>query len=197
VLGTGDGGIYSTAADLSAFWDSLFAGRIVSPEWVAEMVRPRSDWPEQPKRYGLGFHLHATGDGVWLEVRRRRVVRQPARALVIDHLHRHLELVTRRMADRGASRRPPRYMKTAPESAHSSDERRTRATTLPVGRSGVSASAPICAATSAAYSMNALNEVMFSPASTRLGECKKGCPPAWAYRSTRPRRIGKSASIRD
>ena len=67
VLGNGDGGIYSTAADLSAFWDSLFAGRIVSPQWVAEMVRPRSDWPNESKRYGLGFHLHATGDGVWLE----------------------------------------------------------------------------------------------------------------------------------
>src|SRR3954447_23325864 len=67
VLGNGDGGVYSTAADLSTFWDSLFAGRIVSPEAVAEMVRPRSDWPEESRRYGLGFHLHATGDGVWLE----------------------------------------------------------------------------------------------------------------------------------
>ena len=67
VLGNGDGGIYSTTADLSAFWDSLFAGRIVSPERVAQMVRPRSDWPHESKRYGLGFHLHATGDGVRLE----------------------------------------------------------------------------------------------------------------------------------
>ncbi|MGZ8736830.1 MAG: serine hydrolase domain-containing protein [Nocardioides sp.] len=67
VLGNGDGGIYSTAADLSAFWDALIAGRIVSPERVAEMVRPHSDWPQESKRYGLGFHLHATGDGVWLE----------------------------------------------------------------------------------------------------------------------------------
>ena len=31
------------------------------------MVRPRSDGPEESKRYGLGFHLHATGDEVWLE----------------------------------------------------------------------------------------------------------------------------------
>ena len=67
VLGSGDGGIYSTVADLSAFWDSLFAGRIVSPGRVADMVRPRSDWPEESRRYGLGFHLHATGDGIWLE----------------------------------------------------------------------------------------------------------------------------------
>ncbi len=67
VVGSGDGGIYSTAADLSSFWESLFAGRIVSPERVAEMVRPRSDWPEESERYGLGFHLHRTGDAVWLE----------------------------------------------------------------------------------------------------------------------------------
>ena len=67
VLGTGDGGAYSTAADLSAFWTALFAGRIVAPDLVAEMVRPRSDWPEESERYGLGFHLHETGDAVWLE----------------------------------------------------------------------------------------------------------------------------------
>lgn len=67
VLGNGDGGIYSTAADFSAFWNSLFAGRIVSPERVAEMVRPRSARPKESKRYGLGFHLPASGDGVRLE----------------------------------------------------------------------------------------------------------------------------------
>jgi CubicO group peptidase (beta-lactamase class C family) len=67
VLGNGDGGIYSTASDLSVFWTSLFAGRIVASERVADMVRARSDWPEEERRYGLGFHLHATGDAVWLE----------------------------------------------------------------------------------------------------------------------------------
>ena len=67
VRGTGDGGLYSTVADFSAFWQALFAGRIVAPELVAEMVRPHSDWPEESKRYGLGFHLHPTGDAVMLE----------------------------------------------------------------------------------------------------------------------------------
>jgi CubicO group peptidase (beta-lactamase class C family) len=67
VLGTGDGGLYSTAADFSAFWESLYAGRIVSPDLVAEMTRPRSDWPEESRRFGMGFHLDATGDGVFLE----------------------------------------------------------------------------------------------------------------------------------
>ena len=57
VRGNGDGGIYTTAADVHALWDAVFAGRIVSPETVAEMVRPRSDVPEMSMRYGLGFWL--------------------------------------------------------------------------------------------------------------------------------------------
>lgn len=67
VLGSGDGGIYTTVADFHVFWDALLAGRIVAVDRVAEMVRPRSEWPEQSRRYGLGLHLHGTGDAVWLE----------------------------------------------------------------------------------------------------------------------------------
>jgi CubicO group peptidase (beta-lactamase class C family) len=67
VRGSGDGGIYSTAADVSSLWSALVAGRIVSKDWVAEVVRPRSDWREEGKRYGLGFHLHASSDVVMLE----------------------------------------------------------------------------------------------------------------------------------
>src|SRR3954447_432496 len=67
VRGSGDGGIYSTAADISSFWQAFFAGRIVSEDWVAEMVRPRSDAPAHSKRYGLGFWVHASSDAVILE----------------------------------------------------------------------------------------------------------------------------------
>ena len=67
VRGSGDGGIYSTAADIHSMWTSLFAGRIVSPDWVAEMVRPRSNVPSASMRYGLGFWLHESGDAVMLE----------------------------------------------------------------------------------------------------------------------------------
>ncbi len=67
VRGTGDGGIYSTAADIGSLWNAFFAGRIVSEDWVSEMVRPRSDWPEESRRYGLGVHLHASSDVVMLE----------------------------------------------------------------------------------------------------------------------------------
>jgi CubicO group peptidase (beta-lactamase class C family) len=69
VRGSGDGGIYSTVADISSFWQAFFAGRIVSTEWVAEIVRPRSDVPAQSMRYGLGFWLHASTDVVILEGR--------------------------------------------------------------------------------------------------------------------------------
>jgi CubicO group peptidase (beta-lactamase class C family) len=67
VLGSGDGGIYSTVADISAFWRSLFAGRIVSADWVVELVRARSDVPRQSMRYGLGLWLHESTDVVILE----------------------------------------------------------------------------------------------------------------------------------
>jgi CubicO group peptidase (beta-lactamase class C family) len=66
VRGNGDGGIYSTAADISAFWTALFAGRIVPTDRVAEMVLPRSALPGVA-RYGLGFWLHPSSDVVELE----------------------------------------------------------------------------------------------------------------------------------
>jgi len=67
VRGTGDGGIYTTAADMRSFWSAFLAGQIVSREWVAEMTRPRSEAPEEDRRYGLGFWLHASTDTVILE----------------------------------------------------------------------------------------------------------------------------------
>lgn len=67
VLASGDGGIYTTTADLASFWTALFDGRIVPESVVAEMVRPRSTAPEDPRRYGLGFWLHQTRDVLWLE----------------------------------------------------------------------------------------------------------------------------------
>lgn len=67
VIGSGDGGIYSTAADWASFWRALWSGAIVSREAVVEMTRPRSDWAEEDRRYGLGFHLAPAGDEVFLE----------------------------------------------------------------------------------------------------------------------------------
>jgi len=67
VVGVGDGGAYSTAADLHRLWEALHSGRIVSPDTAELMVTPRSDWPAESHRYGLGFHVHETGDAAWLE----------------------------------------------------------------------------------------------------------------------------------
>ena len=67
VRGSGDGGVYTNVADIRALWSAFFAGRIVSPAWVTEMVRARSDAPSESKRYGLGFWLHASTDAVILE----------------------------------------------------------------------------------------------------------------------------------
>ena len=61
VRGNGDGGAYTTAADVAALWRALFAGGIVSHEWIAEMIRPRSDTGKGEVRYGLGFWLPREG----------------------------------------------------------------------------------------------------------------------------------------
>jgi CubicO group peptidase (beta-lactamase class C family) len=66
VRGVGDGGVYTTAADVHALWAALFAGRIVSAGWVEEMVRSHSEVPSESMRYGLGFWLHASRDTVML-----------------------------------------------------------------------------------------------------------------------------------
>lgn len=67
VRGNGDGGAYSTAADLTAFWRALFAGDIVSPTTVAQMVRLRADMPGEDQRSGMGLFLREEGDAVLVE----------------------------------------------------------------------------------------------------------------------------------
>jgi CubicO group peptidase (beta-lactamase class C family) len=67
VCGSGDGGIYSTVADIRSFWSAFFAGRIVPTDWVAELVQARSDVPRQSMRYGLGFWLAQSGSAVLME----------------------------------------------------------------------------------------------------------------------------------
>ncbi len=55
VIGGGDGGIFTTAADMLTLWQALDAGRVVAPETWAEMCRVRSTHEEGA--YGLGFWL--------------------------------------------------------------------------------------------------------------------------------------------
>jgi CubicO group peptidase (beta-lactamase class C family) len=58
VRGSGDGGCYSTAADVAAFWRALLCGAILPERRVAEMMRPRSRAAGSSMRYGLGLWLH-------------------------------------------------------------------------------------------------------------------------------------------
>ena len=67
VVGSGDGGIYTTVADVHSLWEALDAGRIVPKGRVAQMLQPLSDDPSESKRYGLGFWLDAAGPAVMLE----------------------------------------------------------------------------------------------------------------------------------
>lgn len=65
VLGSGDGGIYTTTADVRQLWLAFFAGRIVSLPTVELMTQPRSELEDL--RYGLGFWLAREGPMVKLE----------------------------------------------------------------------------------------------------------------------------------
>lgn len=63
VLGTGDGGAFTTVDDLHRFWPALLDGRIVSPAMVTEMLRPRSEPDEHGRAYGLGVWVYpGTGE---------------------------------------------------------------------------------------------------------------------------------------
>ena len=67
VRGSGDGGVHTTVGDVHRFWQGLLGGRIVPQDWLAEVLRPRSDVPVESRRYGLGFWLHGSRDAVILE----------------------------------------------------------------------------------------------------------------------------------
>lgn len=60
VIATGDGGAYTTTADMARFWTALVAGQIVRVETLADMTRARSEPdPGESRCYGLGFWLEA------------------------------------------------------------------------------------------------------------------------------------------
>jgi CubicO group peptidase (beta-lactamase class C family) len=64
VRGSGDGGAYSTVADVHRLWDAVTAGRVVSLQLVEQMARPRSSAGPGKARYGLGLWLHPEDDQV-------------------------------------------------------------------------------------------------------------------------------------
>ncbi len=66
VIGTGDGGAYTTAPDMMRFWDTLFAGRIVDHSLVARMTTATGQ-ASQDRTYGLGFWIGHDRTTVQLE----------------------------------------------------------------------------------------------------------------------------------
>ena len=64
--GIGDGGVYTTTADMTRFWRALFAGEIVRPGTLDRMTSPQGHTPSGTP-YGLGFWLDANTDAVELE----------------------------------------------------------------------------------------------------------------------------------
>lgn len=71
MIGTGDGGAYTTAPDMIRFWHALLDGRIVPRPLVDRMttvnVRAEIDRSESKHSYGLGFWLGPDGATVVLE----------------------------------------------------------------------------------------------------------------------------------
>jgi CubicO group peptidase (beta-lactamase class C family) len=67
VRGSGDGGAYTTAADVHRLWRALREGSVVDPAALTAAWQPRSEVPREGRRYGLGFWLQGNGPGVLLE----------------------------------------------------------------------------------------------------------------------------------
>lgn len=67
VRGSGDGGVFSTAADVGALWIAFFDGRIVSRESLGAMTRRRSETSNHGMHYGLGLWITAGRDAFGME----------------------------------------------------------------------------------------------------------------------------------
>ena len=70
VIGTGDGGAYTTGGDMMRFWDALLAGRIVARAIVDRMTVPNDAFADQgtaEEFYGLGFWIGSDRTTVYLE----------------------------------------------------------------------------------------------------------------------------------
>lgn len=67
VIGSGDGGAVTTAADLASFWSALLGHRIVSASTLAALIDPVSTVADDRMRYGRGFWRGLDGDLIILE----------------------------------------------------------------------------------------------------------------------------------
>ena len=65
VRGSGDGGIYTTVADVRRLWQALFAGEVLPLARVVDLRQPRGETGER-LRYGLGFWIDAASQTIEL-----------------------------------------------------------------------------------------------------------------------------------
>jgi CubicO group peptidase (beta-lactamase class C family) len=64
--GGGDGGMYTTTGDLCAFWDSLFANRILSAELTETYLSTHVTFDDRDG-YGCGLYTRLDGSMFWVE----------------------------------------------------------------------------------------------------------------------------------
>jgi CubicO group peptidase (beta-lactamase class C family) len=57
VRGSGDGGAFSSVADMAALWSAVLSGRVVSPATLQKMTRPHTVDASNGLDYGLGLWL--------------------------------------------------------------------------------------------------------------------------------------------
>ncbi len=67
VRGSGDGGAFTTVADLALFWTALFAGKVVSDSTRDSLTSALNHVPSERMRYGRGFWRGWESDAVILE----------------------------------------------------------------------------------------------------------------------------------
>lgn len=67
VMGSGDGGILSTAADIHRLWRAFRAGDIVSAETAASMTMPHDGRNDPDEAYGFGFWLRPSSRAIVAE----------------------------------------------------------------------------------------------------------------------------------
>jgi len=67
VRGSGDGGVYSTVADVAAFWSALLADRLISPRSRDLLWEPVSHVPTEAAHYGRGLWVRPATHTVWME----------------------------------------------------------------------------------------------------------------------------------
>jgi CubicO group peptidase (beta-lactamase class C family) len=104
VRGNGDGGAYSTVADVRRFWAALSEGRLVGADTVAAMTEPHADAAPYPLRYGYGFWLDGPvvmldGGDYGVSFRSRYDPSSDAVCTVIANLETRIGPVVRKLSD--------------------------------------------------------------------------------------------------